>query len=148
MPKEITLNKIYSDNSYNSFFEQIVQDTETCVICLEDYDNSNTQCVISTNLITSSCNCNYNVHESCLSRWANNNNNNNITCLVCASDANLINPPLEIFHQEEINKCVFLKKISTRSILAALFLTILWLALCVEHVYNYKHVKQHNTTIW
>ena len=146
MSKEITMNRIlYLHSTLDTSNNSIIPiNTENCVICLEEYDENNNTCDKSINLITSTCNCNYLIHKSCLNTWGRNNQDN-ITCLICASDAQLINSSLIEVRQK---KCLSAShKNLAQSIIISALIVVFWLALAVDslHKHKFKHVK-HNST--
>ena len=69
--------------------------SSTCIICLDILDEKNNDCVLSGNLLQTSCQCKYNIHKDCLNKWLLSRSSDNISCLVCASDAIVITTPKE-----------------------------------------------------
>jgi len=69
--------------------------SSTCIICLDILDEKNNDCVLSGNLLQTTCQCKYNIHKDCLNKWLLSRSSDNISCLVCASDAVVITTPKE-----------------------------------------------------
>tara|TARA_B100000902_G_scaffold396593_1_gene458056 strand:- start:1870 stop:2262 length:393 start_codon:yes stop_codon:yes gene_type:complete len=62
----------------------------SCIICLDILDENNESCTLSENLLKTTCKCKYNIHKNCLNKWLILRNSDNISCLVCASEANVV----------------------------------------------------------